>query len=236
MLVIRYGMGAYELPLKKYIYCYIAAISMLAIIMFVAKLSSGKKKFSVFDLLIVAAIISQIVNGVVSYYEYSIDNFQALIVREIINAVRVDTGSISFEMLGISLLISLVPFFLMRFSFNAVSFNGDESHSMGINTQIIRLISLVLGSFMVTAAMVHCGMVGMISLIVPFISRNIFGAESRNLFWGNILIGGGILLLCRDISALIHFNYDGIPIGSIVEFVTLPIFVLILIKNQRSWE
>jgi iron complex transport system permease protein len=235
-LVVTYGLAAYDLPLEKYKYCYVAALAMLAIVMIVAKLSSGRKKFSVFDLLIVAAIMSQLVNGVSSYYMYAMDNTSALIFREITNAVRVDVSAVSFIALGVVAFISIIPFFLMRFSFNAVSFDNNESHSMGINTGVIKVISLVLGSLMVTAGMLHCGMVGMISLIVPFISRSIFGAESRNLFWGNILIGGSLLLLCRDITVWIPFYYDGIPIGSIVEFVAVPVFVLILKSNRRIYE
>jgi iron complex transport system permease protein len=139
-------------------------------------------------------------------------------------------------MLAIIARVSLVPFFLLRFSFNIVCFDQDESNSMGLNTRRIKFISLVLGSLMMTAGVVHSGAVGMLSLMVPFISRGIFGAESSKLFWANLLIGGFILLLCRDIAFFIPFSADGLPVGVAVEFVTLPIFVLILTSRRRTWE
>jgi iron complex transport system permease protein len=236
IMVLTYGGAAIHMPFEKYRYCYIAAIAMLAVIMAAAKLSSGKRKFSVFDLLIVAAIVSQIVGGVTAYYMYSMDNSVAFTLQALSNVMTVDTEPISLLLLGIIVLVSIVPFFLLRFSFNIVCFDSDESNSMGLNTRLIKFVSLVLGSLMMTAGMVHCGAVGMLSLMVPFISRGLFGAESSKLFWANMLIGGFILLLCRDIAFLIPFSADGLPIGAMIEFVTLPIFVLILTSGKRTWE
>jgi iron complex transport system permease protein len=236
IMVLTYGGAAIGMPLEKYKYCYIFAIAMLAAVMGVAKLSSGKRKFSVFDLLIVAAIVSQIVGGVTSYFVYGMDNSFALALQNLSNVLTVNVEPVSFLLLGIVTAVSIVPFFLMRFSFNAVCFDTDDSNSMGVNTRFVKFISLVLGSLMITAGMVHCGGIGMISLMVPFISRGIFGAESSRLFWGNLLIGGLILLLCRDIAFFIPFSPDGLPIGTAVEFVTLPVFVAILLSHRRTWE
>lgn len=236
ILVLGYGSAAPYMPLEKYKYCYIAALAMLVCVMAVARLSSGKRKFSVFDLLIVAAIVSQIVGGVTSYFTYGMDNSFALALQDASNVMKVNTEPISLALLGIVAAVSIVPFFLMRFSFNAVCFDSDESGSMGVNTRAVKFVSLVLGSLMMTAGMVHSGAVGMLSLMVPFIARGLFGAESRGLFWGNLLIGGVLLLLCRDIAYFIPFSVDGLPIGTAVEFVTLPVFVLILTSRRRTWE
>jgi iron complex transport system permease protein len=236
VLVLRYEFAAEGLPLEKYKYCYFFALAMLALVLVAAKLSSGSKKFSVFDLLIVAAIVQAIIGGVTSFFTYGMDNDLALALQNVSNAVRVNTEPISLYVLGAVFLISVIPFFLLRFSFNAVCFDSDESGSMGVNTRLVKFVSLALGSLMMTAGMVHCGSVGMISLIVPFIARAVFGAESKKLFWGNLLIGGLILLICRDIAAFIPFAETGLPIGAVVQFVAMPVFVLILFSGRRTWE
>jgi iron complex transport system permease protein len=236
VLVLQYGAAAEGMPIEKYRYCYFFALAMLAVVLTAAKLSSGKKKFSVFDLLIVAAIVQSVIGGVTSFYTYGLDNDLALAIQNISNAVRVSTEPISLFILGIVFLLSVVPFFLLRFSFNAVCFDSDESNSMGVNTRLIKFAALVLGSLMMTAGMVHCGSVGMISLIVPFLARAVFGAESKKLFWGNLLFGGLILLICRDIASFIPFAETGLPIGAVVQFIAMPVFVLILFSGRRTWE
>ena len=100
----------------------------------------------------------------------------------------------------------------------------------------MKLFALVIGSIMATAAVAHCGTVGMISLIAPFISRAIFGADFRRLFWGNLLMGGAMLVVCRDIAAMIYFTTQGLPLGIIVDFVAVPIFTAILVMQRRVWE
>lgn len=236
VMALTYGEATLYMPLEKYTYCYAFALTMLALVMGVAKLSSGKRKFSVFDLLIVAAIVSQIIGGVTSYFVYGMDNSFALVLQNLSNVLNVNTEPVSIAMLAAVTALTVIPFFLMRFSFNAVCFDSDESNSMGLNTRVVKFISLVLGSLMMTAGMVHCGAVGMVSLIVPFISRGLFGAESRGLFWGNLLIGGLVLLLCRDIAFFVPFSVDGMPIGTVVELVTLPVFVAVITGRRRTWE
>lgn len=236
ILVLQYDWLALAMPFEKYVYCYVGAAVMLAFVLAAGKLSSGKNKFSVFDLLIVGAILSQVVGAIRTYYTFSMENDQILLLNEVTNALSVNTDNISFLFLGAALLICMVPVYLIRFSFNAVCFDNDEAKSFGINTAAMKIIALLLGTFMITAAMVHCGTVGMVTLIAPFISRAVFGAEFRKVFWGNLLIGGAILVLCRDITAVIYFTAEGLPIGIVVDFVAVPIFVVIMVMQRRVWE
>ena len=237
ILVLLHGAKAYTMPLEKYVYCYIGAAIMLVLVIVMGKLASGKNKFSVIDLLLVGAILSQIAGAVSTYLSYTMDDETVLIYREVSSAIYVNTDSSAFVFLAGAFLLSMVPMYFMRFSFNVLCFDNDQSYSMGINPRIMRFAVLIFGTVMITAAMVHCGAVGMISLIVPHISRYIFGAEFGRLFYGNLLIGGGILLLCRAVSSLFYFGYSGnLPIGVIVSLVCAPIFVVMMVKQKRGWE
>lgn len=236
ILVLQYGLYAEAHLSEKYLYCYIGAGVMLTLVLVLGKLSSGKKRMSVFDLLIIGVVLSQIIGAVMSFFTMGMENDIALVYREIMMMIRMDTSKEAFTVLGIAMLISLVPMFLLRFSFNAVSFESDDTRSLGINAYLMKIVTMVLGTIMIAAAMIHCGSAGMISLIAPFIARGLFGAEFRKQFWGNLLIGGGILLICKDIVGLIPFGTDGLPLGTVVDFVAMPVFVLIVCKQKRVWE
>lgn len=236
ILVMEYGGQAAYMPFEKYKYCYLAAFAILVFIIACARLSSGRNRFSVFDLLIIAAIINQIVSAYITYSSYSMDNDIYLVYKQIMDSIAVNYEAVSFIFLVSACVICIIPAYLIRFSFNAAAFDNDESKTMGISTGRMKLFALVLGTLMMTAAMIHCGSVGMISLIVPFLSRGMFGAESSKLFWGNLLLGGIVLLICRDIGALIPFTDTGVPIGSVVEIIAIPIFVIIVASQRRTWE
>ena len=89
---------------------------------------------------------------------------------------------------------------------------------------------------MLLAAQIHTGMVGMVSMIVPFMSRSWFGTEFSKQLTGNICIGTVLLLICRDITDCIPFVGDGLGVGMIVQIVAMPLFVIIMAKHLNSWE
>lgn len=235
VLVLQFEFAATSMLLYKYIYCYIGATCMLALVLFMGKVSSGRGRLNIFDLLIVGAILSQIIGAVMTYFTYGMDNDLALVYQQVSAAIEMDTSKEAFAFLGAVTVISLIPMLLLRFSFNAAAFDSDDSRSMGVSSYGIKILTMILGTFMIAAAMIHCGAAGMISLIAPFIARGVFGAEFRKQFWGNLMIGGTILVICKDIVGLIPFYGSHVPLGTIVDFVVLPLFVVIIVSNRRIW-
>jgi iron complex transport system permease protein len=233
LLVTKYGVMAETMFYAKYRYCYTFALLTLFAVLFLSRLSSRDKRIAIWDTLIIAVIFSTLLGAISTQLSYQMENDTALSSANISNVVWPDLSLPSFILLGIIFIITVLPFFFMRFSFNAVLFDdGLGKSTLGINTGIIKVIALILGSLMLTSATIHIGSVGMISLIVPFISRNIFGVESQKLFLGNIVLGGGICMLAKTIAAFIPFGNIMFPTGSIVEFLAIPVFVLIVRKGR----
>ena len=42
--------------------------------------------------------------------------------------------------------------------------------------------------------------------------------------------------MCRDIASMIPFTTEGLPVGTVVDFVAVPIFVVVIIMQRRVWE
>lgn len=235
VLVMQYEYAAATMIVEKYIYCYIGAVMMLTLVLAMGKLSSGKGRMNSFDLLIVGAIVSQVAGAVVVYFTYSMDNDVALVYQQLLGAIEMDVSGASFVFLGAALLISIVSMVMMRFSFNAAAFEPDDSRSLGVNVYAVKIVTMILGTLMMTAAMIHCGTAGMISLIAPFFARGLFGPEFRRQLAGDLFIGGTVLVLCKDIVGLIPFYGSSVPLGTIVDFVVLPIFVVMVAAQRRVW-
>jgi iron complex transport system permease protein len=200
------------------------------------RLSGKGKPFDIVTMLLIGSILAQLIGFAVSYetlfvmepdvYEIYITLSQMLVV---------DTSWISWMALGIAALVSIIPVCLLRFRMNALAFDEAEVKLFGINFTMLRAIALICGAIMILAAQVHVGAVGMISLIVPFMSRSWFGVEFSKQFAGNVCISMIFLLVCRDIADLIPFVGAGIAIGSVVSVVALPLFMLIMAKQMRGW-
>ena len=145
--------------------------------------------------------------------------------------------NILFVVFGV-LAVSLLVIISMRFSLNAVSFTDEEARTLGVNAGRMRIIVLVCATLMTTAAQVNYGDVGMLALLIPHLCRNWFGCDFRYILLGSAGIGAVIMMLCRFIRYLFRFNeyLVLIPVSIIINIVTIPVIIIILITQQRGWR
>lgn len=238
LLVAIYGASASGMLAQRYIYCYGLGAAILAFVILAGKRLSGKgRPFDIVTMLLIGAILSQLIGFVVSYVTlFVMEPDQYELYFAVSQMLVVDTSPISWAALGVAALASIVPIYLLRFPLNALAFEGEEVKLFGLNFTGLRALALICGAIMILAAQVHTGMVGMVSLIVPFMARSWFGCEFSKQFTGNMCIGTILLLACRDIADLIPFVGDGIAIGSVVSLIALPLFMMIMARQMRGWE
>ena len=237
ILVIVMGSGALYATGMRYALCYAGSLIVLAIVFLGGRAIGGRGNFNVVNMMLIGSVVSQLVGTVVTFItNLFMDDDMYEIYFELQEQLDVDASIISWVALGIVCVVSITPIVMMRFSLNALSFTEEDSKLLGVNPNVLRMVSLLCGSIMVIAAMIYCGNVSMVSLLVPHIARLLFGSEFRKQLLGNVLIGSVLLLVCRDLCDLIPFLDTGLPIGTMVTFVTLPFFVWMLAVQQRSWE
>lgn len=238
ILVALYGAAASSMVFERYVLCYGLGAAILAFVMIAGKRLSGRgKPFDIVNMILIGSILSQLLGLIVSYITlFVMDESDYLVFYNLSQMLTVDTSLASWVSLGVAFLLSFIPVFLMRYKLNALAFEEEEVRLLGMNITRLRAVALVCGGIMILAAQVHVGMVAMVSLIVPFVSRSWFGCEFSKQLTGNICIGTVLLLACRDITDLIPFVGDGLAIGSIVAVVAMPLFVVIMARQMRGWE
>ncbi len=237
ILVLQFGGAAVFMNSTRYLYCFIGAVAILAFVLVVTKLICGRGSFSVYTMLLVAAIFSQIFGSISGYILSSVFDDDTLIVyQEILQVMDVAVEPLTFAILAIALAAAVVPMFALSFSMNTLSFAKEEANLMGISQNALRAVSLTLATVMIIAAEVLVGTVSMVALVVPFISRAFFGAEFSNQLKGDLVIAPLVLLICRFIADSIPFVGLGVPIGVVVNFVLLPFFAIIVAGRYRTWE
>ena len=238
IMVALYGASATSMLGERYAYCYgLGAAILLFVIVGGRKLSGKGRPFDTVTMMLVGSILSQLLGFVVSYITlFVMTEDDYLTFYNLSQMLTIDTSLISWAALGVAFLLSFIPVWLMRFKLNALAFEEEEVRMMGLDAGRLRGLALICGAIMILAAQVHTGMVSMVSLIVPFLSRSWFGVEFRKQLAGNICIGTILLLACRDITDLIPFVGDGLAIGSIVSVCAMPLFVVIMARQLRGWE
>lgn len=237
ILVILFGSAAINATGWRYLLCYACCIVILLLVLLGGKAVGGKGNFNVVNMMLVGTMVSQLVSTITRFITYLfMDDDLYEVYYEVQEQMNVDAGWESYLMLFIVVVVTMTPIIVTRFSMNSLSFSDEDSRLMGLNTNGLRILALSCGSIMVTAAMMYCGDVSMISLVVPHISRLVFGSEFRKQLVGNTLIGADLMIVCRDLSALIPFADTTLPISTVVSFVAMPFFVWMMAVQQRSFE
>lgn len=111
---------------------------------------------------------------------------------------------------------------------------GDSSaQTMGVNVKRSKSIVLLCMTMFTATAVAFCGSIGFIGLIVPHITRLIFGSDNRKIIPISGIVGA-ILLIWADVLARILISPQEIPVGVFTSLMGGPFFIYLVIKKKRS--
>ncbi|MDJ0985481.1 MAG: iron ABC transporter permease [Desulfobacterales bacterium] len=146
-----------------------------------------------------------------------------------------DLSSADIPQAGL-LALMLAPCFVLLFWFshkmNLLLMGKEMAQTMGVNIKIVTLILLVVSSFMVSATVSYCGLVGFVGLVIPHLFRRLLGADHRILVPACILGGGAYLVIC-DMIARVFTPQGEMPAGVVTAIIGAPLFILLLKKSNR---
>jgi cobalamin transport system permease protein len=130
----------------------------------------------------------------------------------------------------------LLPCFLLVFwlsnPMNLLLLGKELAQTMGVNIRLVTVTLLVATSFMVSATVSYCGLVGFVGLVMPHLLRLVFGPDHRVLVPACILGGGTYMVFC-DILARTLPKQGEIPAGVITAMIGAPLFIYLLKRSAR---
>lgn len=240
LFVLAYQLEAQSHLPMRYVYCYTSAM-ILVLIAFSAGRLAGKRlgQFSVEGTIIAGMMITQLGGVIMQYNQLKLQADETGLL-EIYTMLA--NGDVLYQdklsmivFLGCTFL-TLTPILLLRFRFNAVAFDDMEMKAMGINNGVLRAAGLVLGSLMATVALIHCGDVGFLCMVIPFMCRERLQTEFGEVSFLSGMTGGIVSLAVRDI--LIMTSGLGLPLPAtvITTLVMLPLFIVTLIRRGSVFK
>ncbi|MEN4099269.1 MAG: iron ABC transporter permease, partial [Anaerolineaceae bacterium] len=119
---------------------------------------------------------------------------------------------------------------------NVLQFGDEQATQLGLPTERVRLLIIVVATLTTAAAVSFAGIIGFIGLIVPHIVRLVWGGDYRRLL-PLAMLNGAALLLAADILARVVMAPQEIPVGIITALAGGPFFLWVLrrAKQQMYW-
>ncbi|MFI3227024.1 MAG: iron ABC transporter permease [Clostridia bacterium] len=131
------------------------------------------------------------------------------------------------------MILGFLIIFLYRWKLNLLMFSDNEAKSMGINPKRTKFVVIFAATLLSASAVCLGGLIGWVGLIIPHITRFLFGANYHHVIPASAVLGA-LFLLIMDTIARSVFATE-IPLGVLTAFAGTPFFIgLILWKNNSN--
>lgn len=141
----------------------------------------------------------------------------------------------SLQDVGIVLVACVICCLLLyrfRIDLNLLSVGDKSAITMGTNPWRVRIICLLIVSFMTAVIVSFTGVIGFVGLVAPQVVRMLMGSDNRFLLPASAVFGGAFLLICDCIGRVV--GTTGVPVGVITAIIGSPLFLYMLIKRSKK--
>jgi len=125
-------------------------------------------------------------------------------------------------------IFGLLVALLMRWRLNLLALDDETAFSFGVlpsRERVFLLVAIVSATAAITSV---SGVVGWVGLIVPHISRRLFGASGQYSLLGAMLIGGIFTLICDDLART--WMAGEIPLGIVTSLIGAVLFLYLMAR------
>ena len=112
---------------------------------------------------------------------------------------------------------------------NALQLGDEYAQSVGINVNRTKALFLMSTAISVSMAVSISGLIGFVGLIIPHMSRLLFGGSNKYVIPSSAIIGAAFLLICNDIAQNLD-RQEIMPLGIITGIIGVPVFILLMIR------
>ncbi len=175
-------------------------------------------------------VVSSLFSALVSLIKYVADPNDVLPVITFWLMGSFSNSTVRSLYTGVPMIIlGMMILYLMRYRMNALSLKEEEAASLGINVRQNRMIVIVASSLITASVVSMCGVVGWVGLLIPHISRMLFGNNHTKVIPGCIVFGALFMLIIDTIARCMY--QAEIPVSILTAIIGAPVFLLLLRKT-----
>ncbi|MDD5748844.1 MAG: iron ABC transporter permease [Actinomycetota bacterium] len=135
---------------------------------------------------------------------------------------------------SIPILIGVIGLLSVRWRINLLSLGDDEARALGVRTEFMKRFVIACATLITAASVCVSGVIGWVGLVMPHVSRMLFGPDHKVLLPVSIATGASFLLIV-DVVARCATAIE-IPLGILTTVVGVPFFAYLLRRTKGGWK
>jgi iron complex transport system permease protein len=135
-------------------------------------------------------------------------------------------------LVAIPVVLGVCAVYLFSQDLNAISMGEEEAMHLGIDTQYVKKILILITALITASLICICGIIGFVGLIVPHMMRLVCGPNHKVLIPTTCLAAAVFMVACDLLSRTLCAPVE-IPIGVITAIIGAPVFMVLLKRGKR---
>ncbi len=138
-------------------------------------------------------------------------------------------GMLPYTLLGLAGLLAL------SYQLNILQLGDEQARQLGVRVARARTLTILAATLVTAAAVAFSGIIAFVGLIIPHITRSLWGGDMRRLLPFSML-GGAAFLILADILARVLMAPQELPVGIITALCGAPFFLIVIRQSrQQTW-
>ena len=223
---VAMGVGGYFAVLAG---AFAGALLIISVVLLLSRLLANN-----IYLLIAGLAISYLASSVISILNYyaTAEGVHSYLIWGMGSFGAVSLAQLPFY--SMVLLPALAAALLLVKPLNALLLGDYYARNLGVNTQRVRGVLLLIVGLLTATVTAFCGPVAFVGLAVPHLARLAVGTNNhRRLLPVSLLLGGAVTLLCNLVCQL-PGESGLLPLGAITPLIGAPVIIYVVLKERFS--
>ncbi|MGP1587173.1 MAG: FecCD family ABC transporter permease [Treponemataceae bacterium] len=207
---------------------FVCSMGAMFIVIFLAKIKGFRA-----DVIVLAGVsISSLFGAGITFLQFFANE------RKIASAVFWTFGNLGriawkeLVIMSIVVVVSIIYFLFRSWDYNAFNVGEDSAGALGVNIRRVRFGGLFFSSVVTAVAVSFLGIISFVGLIGPQIMRMLIGTDHKFLIPGSAIMGA-LILLVSDTVARTILSPVILPVGVITSFLGAPLFLYVLLHEDK---
>ena len=206
---------------------FLGAMGAAAVVLAISRLTGASKITLVLGGVMISSLFNAAIDALLTfqpdaltgYADFRVGSFRDITMARVENVV-------------LPLAVALAGILLAAPALEILSLGDETAASLGLSVRPVRMVLLFLAAVLAGAAVSLAGIIGFVGLIVPHFIRRLTGEKLLPLLLASAFGGAAFVAFCDTAARTLFAPYE-LPVGVVLSFLGVPVFLWQLLRSRR---
>ena len=206
---------------------FLGAITAAAVVLAISRLTGASKITLVLGGVMISSLFNAAIDALLTfqpdaltgYADFRVGSFRDITMARVENVV-------------LPLTVALAGILLAAPALEILSLGDETAASLGLSVRPVRMVLLFLAAVLAGAAVSLAVIIGFVGLIVPHFIRRLTGEKLLPLLLASAFGGAAFVAFCDTAARTLFAPYE-LPVGVVLSFLGVPVFLWQLLRSRR---